>query len=251
MTEDPDSVEELFSNQASEYDDQTEWRQNEKILGCLKDFIGQGGGIAVDLGTGTGLVANYISPSFKMVAGVDISFQMLQKAKSRIEYLLQGDIAELPFKSASIDFCTMRQVLHYLENERPVLEEINRIVKPRGSIVLADVIVDDEKDIQWWRELKAAVQPLRKRVYSRSSHKALLDIIGFGITRQRIVQLWRKDSWDVFLRRIPADSPDRAKVSTMLQKAVAGDVNFPVRTDRSGVQYVQYWSITRADRLLS
>jgi len=248
MTDYHDLLQKHFSHQAGLYDHQTEWRENERILGCIAEMVGSTRGTAVDLGTGTGIIAQRISQLACSVVGVDISFQMLQRAKSKNLSVLQGNINHLPFRDRSVDLCSMRQVFHYLENEVDVVNEISRILKPAGVLICADVVVADEMDLAFWKEVKSIVQPLRRRVYGRRVHRDLLEPLGFKITQEQIVNIWREDSWGVFLQNVPADENLKLRLSQLLQSAEKGGVGFPFTLSESGVKYLQCWAITRTER---
>jgi ubiquinone/menaquinone biosynthesis C-methylase UbiE len=50
----------------------------------------------------------------------------------------QGDICALPLPSASADFVTIHQVLHYLDDPGRALTEASRILKPGGRLLIVD-----------------------------------------------------------------------------------------------------------------
>src|SRR5689334_11447542 len=77
----------------------------------------------IDLGTGTGRVLSLLAPHAAQATGIDQSREMLIIARSNLEgsglrhvQVRQADIYALPFPSASADFVTIHQVLHYLDD---------------------------------------------------------------------------------------------------------------------------------------
>ncbi|RUS22557.1 S-adenosyl-L-methionine-dependent methyltransferase [Endogone sp. FLAS-F59071] len=91
---------------------------------------------AVDVGTGTGQVAESLSEKFKNVHALDRSSTMLSNAvqKSNIHY--QVALAEqLPFTDSSVDLVTSGEALHWFDQPK-FFEEAKRILKPRGTLAI-------------------------------------------------------------------------------------------------------------------
>jgi ubiquinone/menaquinone biosynthesis C-methylase UbiE len=102
-------------------------------------------GRILDAGVGTGRNMSFY-PAGSKVVGVDLSPEMLERARRRTKkspasvQLLQMDVARLDFADASFDaavasflFCTLPEEL-----QLPALRELNRVVKPNGSIRLME-----------------------------------------------------------------------------------------------------------------
>lgn len=243
-------VQNYFSNEASKYDSETEWRKNATILDCIEEFYKEiKKGVVVDLGTGTGLVAERLIKHNRLTIGLDISKNMLLIAKNRINNVAQANIYQLPLQLASIDCLTMRQVLHYLDI-KSALPEIIRYLKYDGHLISADIIVSNRSDLLWWTELKRLVQPLRKHFLCKDDNLKLLERMGLLIEKQRHITIWRNDSWATFLKHVPPRTCRRKRVYELLDQALAGSVTFPIKVTSNGVEYLQSWLITRSKRVL-
>lgn len=104
------------------------------------------GGVAVDVGCGTGTFAIALAAqrADAAVKGVDGDPQILTLARRKegagaVEWC-QGLAQTLPFGDASADAVTISLVLHHLlpEDKRAALTEIKRILKPGGRLHVAD-----------------------------------------------------------------------------------------------------------------
>lgn len=98
-----------------------------------------------DLGTGTGRILSLFAPRAAQATGLDQSREMLIIARANLEaaglrqaQVRQGDIYALPFPSASADFVTIHQVLHYLDDPGRALIEAARVLKPGGRLLIVD-----------------------------------------------------------------------------------------------------------------
>jgi trans-aconitate 2-methyltransferase len=106
-------------------------------------------GRLIDIGCGPGSIALKIArraPGLR-VLGADRSAAMVRIARSAVEQngahksagFLQADGNRLPFAAASFDFVLSNSVLHHLVNPGGIFEEMARIVKPGGVILLRDL----------------------------------------------------------------------------------------------------------------
>lgn len=103
----------------------------------------EGGGKMVDLGGGYGRLTPFYAPYFDEVLVLDISRRHLQQAQVMIGSLdlnnvqvKEGDLKNLPLKSEDFDLALMVRVLHHIEHPERVFEEVNRILKPGGVLVV-------------------------------------------------------------------------------------------------------------------
>jgi len=103
-----------------------------------------------DLGAGTGAVSAALAPFVARVIAVDNSAAMLQAAKRRLHAfpqveLRRGDLEDLPIEDASLDAATLMLVLPYLPQPDRVLREAARVLKPRGRLLVADMLPHDRE----------------------------------------------------------------------------------------------------------
>jgi excisionase family DNA binding protein len=101
--------------------------------------------ILVDLGAGDGFISRFTAPFVKKVIAVDISGEMLRelrrKAKSgglRNIETLESDGRDVPLDDSSVDMVCANMYLHHIEQPELALQEMHRIVKPGGTVFLAD-----------------------------------------------------------------------------------------------------------------
>ena len=102
-------------------------------------------GRMLDIGTGTGRIAELFAPFASHVSAIDKSNDMLRVARARLQDLpparldlLQGDFTDLPFDDASFDTVLFHQVLHYAQLPELALAEAARVTRPGGRVVIVD-----------------------------------------------------------------------------------------------------------------
>src|SRR5256885_3911087 len=96
----------------------------------------------LDVGTGTGLVANLVAPRVNpgLVIGVDLSENMLSIARANKAKNVQfvGMAAEhLVFRPATFDLVTMGQALAYFADPTTALAEANRVLRLGGRLAVS------------------------------------------------------------------------------------------------------------------
>lgn len=102
-------------------------------------------GEVLDIGTGTGRMAELFADSATRVVALDKSLDMLRVARAKLQNLemgsvdlVQGDFAALPFPAHSFDTVLLHQVLHFAQDPTAALAEAARVTRPGGRIAIVD-----------------------------------------------------------------------------------------------------------------
>ena len=111
------------------------------------------GGNVLDLGCGTGELAEAIAAAGMRPTGCDISPEMLHRAvaanpSGTIDWIqLDSDWRILPFEAKTFDAVVAASVLEYVDDPVAVLRECRRVLRP-GGVVLCTV-PDPRHPIRW------------------------------------------------------------------------------------------------------
>jgi phosphatidylethanolamine/phosphatidyl-N-methylethanolamine N-methyltransferase len=114
---------------------------------AASEAINKIGGRVIDVGIGTGLELPMFNKSVS-ITGIDLSEPMLRIAQKRVddlkltnvEGLLVMDAMKLAFPDASFDAAVAPYVLTVVPEPERTLDEMARVVKPGGEIVLVNHI---------------------------------------------------------------------------------------------------------------
>jgi len=112
----------------------------------------------LEVGVGTGLALPHYNPD-KQITGIDLSTEMLRKARERtrkdvltnVQALHEMDAEATSFKKASFDIAVGMFVASVVPNPRRLLTEMRRLVRPGGDILLINHF-SAAKGPRWWLE---------------------------------------------------------------------------------------------------
>jgi SAM-dependent methyltransferase len=95
----------------------------------------------LEVGVGTGQVAMRLNAAGISMFGVDLSAAMLRKLVAKTDGaapipVVAGDAARMPFRDGTFDGVVMRHVLHLIPLWRNVVEELVRVVRPSGIVLV-------------------------------------------------------------------------------------------------------------------
>lgn len=111
----------------------------------LKALACRPGDRVLEVGVGTGL-ALPMYPAEARVTGIDVSSEMLERARERVarralgnvEALLEMNAEAMSFPDASFDKVVAMYVASVVENPARLIEELHRVCKPDGEIFLVN-----------------------------------------------------------------------------------------------------------------
>lgn len=167
---------------------------DEEQVGRLVAFLDpRPGGTYLDLATGNGAVAFALADrqTESRVIGIDIADQAVmrnrnsaaEKACRNIAFR-QTDGREIDFPTATFDGVACRYALHHFPDVDATLSDVRRVLKPDGTLALADAIRypgDDEDFINRFQALKPDGHV---RIHSVSDLVQLFLAHGFEVTEQ-------------------------------------------------------------------
>lgn len=177
----------------------------------------QPGERALDVATGTGMVALALAKRGAHVTGLDQSEQMLAAARAKLERrpelaervsFVRGEAERLPFEDASCDALTFTYLLRYVDDRDATMAELSRVVRPGGRIGMVEFGVPGSPPLRaLWRVYTRGGLPLLGRLAS----PAWLEVgrfLGPNIEdlharEPDLVSLWRRAGIDrVSVRRM-------------------------------------------------
>ncbi|NYJ08674.1 class I SAM-dependent methyltransferase [Petropleomorpha daqingensis] len=178
-----------FDTHAADYD-RSVADVERRLLGDQRGWAtSRAHGRVLELAVGTGLNLPRYPDAVSHVLGIDLSEQMLVRARARIAdqgldraEVRQGDVEHLDLPDSSVDCVVATYSLCTVADPAAVLREARRVLVPGGRLVL----VEHGPARTWWiRAVQRLINPFAKRWQSDDLLRVpvpLAEAAGFTIT---------------------------------------------------------------------
>ncbi len=180
------NAKDYFDNAAETWDERF---FTPKLSSFLEKFVPQfgitSGQQVLDVGTGTGVLVPYLSkavgPEGKVVA-LDFSEKMVNQCKTKYSHLKNvsvklGNIEEdATFSPESFDAVICFGVFPHLANKQKALQNIHRLLKAEGKLVIAHALSSEELKIH---HKKMSAKMAHATLPEEADMKKLLETTGF------------------------------------------------------------------------
>jgi malonyl-CoA O-methyltransferase len=125
---------------ADSYDEQYTDEQRRKYRKALEK-VDVTNNAVLDVGCGSGLFFKEVEAQAEMIVGVDVSHNLLLKAKERAKasqntFVLQADADHLPFSNSLFGAVFAFTVFQNMPKPTETLRELKRVAKKSGSVVV-------------------------------------------------------------------------------------------------------------------
>ena len=165
-----------------------------KIAKDIKDLTVPGSRI-LEIATGTGIISLEIAAGVNEITALDISPDMIAKAKKKaekrevrnIDFSVQ-DARFLPYDKETFDVVIIANALHVMPEPEKVLCEINRVIKKGGYLIAPTFIHAQNKKSAILSRLMSVTGFKAYHKWSLGSYCSFLEENGFEITRKSIIE---------------------------------------------------------------
>ena len=150
-------AEAYFARHAEEWDELRKLHSADALVEHrLANALGEAPlGDVLDIGTGTGRMAELFADRANRIVALDKSLDMLRVARAKLQNLdagcvelVQGDFAALPFAAHSFDTVLLHQVLHFAQDPTAALAEAARVTRPGGRIAIVDFAAHEREELR-------------------------------------------------------------------------------------------------------
>jgi predicted TPR repeat methyltransferase len=200
----PDTVvKELFDQYAETFDvalvSKLSYQTPEHLASLLDECSGVGRGFrsTLDLGCGTGLMAQHLRARSRILIGIDLSQGMLRKAQARgYDELVESEIVHylVRCQASDVDLIAAADVFNYFGDLGPLFETISRVIAGGGVLLFS---VESLEAVDPRSVAKYQAQPTGRFVHRVDHVSDLLRSHGFTEITSRNVVLRREENCDV------------------------------------------------------
>lgn len=125
-------------------------------------------GILLEVGVGIGTHFHHYQKH--EVIGIDTSVAMLEIARKQLPgniKLLEMDGEALMFEDQVFDYIVLSHVIAVVDNTEQLLEEVFRVLKPRGKVFILNHFTPDN----WLRHIDQSFKPIAKLLHFKSNFR--------------------------------------------------------------------------------
>lgn len=138
-----DSLRHEYAKLAPRYDIRWKTYIDASVREARCSLLLAAGDSVLDVGCGTGVLLAELAREIPGVrlAGIDLSNEMLEVARRRLGTdveLKEASAEALPFGDATFDAVVSTSVFHYIREPQRALQEMRRVLKPGGRLVIVD-----------------------------------------------------------------------------------------------------------------
>lgn len=150
----------------------------------------------LDVCCGSGVVGEAFKGRVGNIEGLDLTPEMIELAKERLDIVHKGTVYDLPFEENEFDLVVTREVLHILPNPEKPVSEIFRVLRPGGQFIVGQILPYGSDDAAWMYRIFKKKQPLIFNMFQEEDFVQLLLGAGFANLEMTEYALWESiDVW--------------------------------------------------------
>lgn len=184
-------IQEQFTSRAPVYDEVSAWIVDTGMLAAIvgQCRVGREAEL-LDVCCGTGAIGGAFKGRVRRRVGIDLTQEMLEHARERLDEVYQGSCEKLPFADSSFDIVVNRQALHFVENPGKAIREMFRVLAPGGQLLLTHRIPYGATDAAWWEKVNREKQRLARNFFVEETLAQLISDAGFRALSVTDYFLW-------------------------------------------------------------
>ena len=183
-----------FSQQAESFNTSAVARATETLDDLVRLAAPDAGERWLEVACGPGLVSRKLAPHAREVHGVDMTPAMVEVARREADAaglenvsFAVGDATALDLPDASVDGAIARFTIHHVPVPGRLVEELARVVRPGGGVVLADHIAAG--DAAWSEEIERLRDPSHWASLTLERLRAIGVSAGLALDREEVVPI--------------------------------------------------------------
>jgi len=150
----------------------------------------------IDLGCGDGALISAVNKRFpnKKIIGVDISPRRINLLKERFpsQKFVCTDICNTNLKDESFNMVVSTQVIEHVEDDKKMIDEINRLLKSGGHLYVTSVIKKPWAVYKFRNKGKFVLDPTHEREYRNKEEFLNLFRNNFRLIKTLIYPVYRE-----------------------------------------------------------
>src|SRR5262249_39753987 len=177
---------------------------------------------------GTGYWLEALEGRARLIAGIDASGGMLERAKRGRAALVQGRAEQMPYRDASFDRVLCINALHHFTDRQAVFADCRRILEPTGGVFNVGLDPHADRDTWWIYEYFPETREIDRERYP-AVRTIRAELIGADFAR---CESWEVQTFEHAMTAARAFERGLVSRSFSSQLAVLSDDEFEAGVER-------------------
>jgi len=214
--------------------------------------------LVLDVACGPGSFVLAVTPRVRFAMGIDLTPEMLRQARQfQAEKQIanaafaRGDADSLPFPDACFDLVSCQHAFHHITKPEPVLEEMIRVTKPEGRLLILDPLApESDAKFELYNQIERLRDPSHTCSLRLTSFLSMFEEHGLEVSRQSLRR--RPRSFNHWMQRagLVPGKKHYAETRKQVEESMPGDkAGFSARVDGDDIQIIHNEGMFLARRL--
>jgi ubiquinone/menaquinone biosynthesis C-methylase UbiE len=209
-------------------------------------------GRILDLACGPGVVCESLAAEALQVVGVDLTPEMLRRARERCAGHPNAEFREaaveaLPFRDGEFDAVVTRLSLHHFEEPRAALREARRVIARGGRLVALDIVASEDREEACLHDaLETLRDPSHVRFLPPSGMREAVSGAGFEI---RVEERWDQPrefgEWAAVVAAARSLDALEPVMAALARAGVRAGID--LRAEAGAVRFTHRWMLVGAE----
>jgi DNA gyrase subunit B len=214
----PDVYKSQFGERSKNWHDSAVWIAHDELLAAHGSFCKvPAESTLLDVCCGSGVVGNSFRGRVSKIIGLDITPEMVELSKERLDEVVHGTVFDIPFPDASFEIVSNREVMHLMPEPAKMMSEVVRVLKPGGQFVVGQIIPFSPIDAPWMFRIFKKKQPLLYHMFLEDEFEKLLTDAGLVDIERKEMLVW--EDIDVWIDTIETSSWHRREIRSLYLNA--------------------------------
>jgi ubiquinone/menaquinone biosynthesis C-methylase UbiE len=201
----------------------------------------------LDIACGPGAFALAVAPRVHWVRGVDLTPEMLRRARAyqaekqiRNAAFVQGDAEQLPFPAGTFYLVSCQCSFHHMPKPQLVLREMVRVAKPEGRLVIIDPLApESDSKFEIYNRIEVLRDPSHTLTLRLTDFLRMFDEEGLETLRQSMRRRPRSfNNWMLRGGHAPG-TKKYLETRKLMEQSMAGDkAGFAAQSQDEDIQIV-------------
>ena len=245
-------INQSFSIQASNFDSPTlQFSKADYLNHVLEAVSPAKSDLVLEVAAGTAACGRTFSPAVKTVVCLDATLPMLEAGKAAADksgltnlIFEKGFAEDLPFLSRSFDLVMSRLAFHHFSAPAKAFEEMVRVLKPEGRLIMIDMEASPEPDRAARDEIERMRDPSHVSNLTKDDMEMLFESEGLSIEHSDTVRIEQHlESW-MGLTRTPPETEKAIRGRMEAELSGGPKTGFAPYRKEDEICFEQRWVLT-------